>query len=651
MKTLFIPAIVCIGLSVNGIAQEKSNKEKRGDKYYFTYSFTKAIDSYTDTKHLSVDGQRKLAKSYQSENKDSLSEIAYAKLINTSGGTLPEDYYNYAMILKDNSKYGESAKYMDKFIELKPTDLRAKDYTANKAKLPNLQKDDGKYKIEHLNFNTDAEDFGTSYYKNEIVFTASRGGGKMIQKKSNWNGKSYLKMYVSEVEQGQMKTPSIFDKSLDYKMNDGPASFSKDATYMAFTRNNGELKRKDLIVNLEIYFRTYKEGKWSKPEAFYLNNKDYSVGHPCLSANGNTMYFTSDMPGGYGGADIYRTTKNEKGEWSKPENLGNKINTEGDEMFPFYEENNSVLFFASNGRFGLGGLDIFICMVKDSKVGHVYNAGAPLNTPYDDFAMITDDKLSKGYFSSNRAGGSGDDDIYAIDILKGLNIGKQLKGIAKDKEGNQLAKTFITLRTEKDSVMDTLTTKTNGAYTFLVESNKNFKLSGTKEKYIEGDTIANTFGKEFIVRADVILLTREEHIAKKVAVGADLGKIVKFDPAVTDQPIYFDLDKYNIRPDAVAELTKIVQVMNEYPTMVIELRSYTDCRETKEYNQILSDKRAKVSAWYIKSRISKPERIYGKGYGKTNLVNGCACDGDVVSTCSEEEHQKNRRTEFIIVKK
>jgi outer membrane protein OmpA-like peptidoglycan-associated protein len=651
MKTLIIPAIVFIGLSVNGIAQEKSNKEKRGDKYYFTYSFIKAIDCYTDAKHLSVDGQRKLAKSYQSENKDSLSEIAYAKLVNTSGGISPEDYYNYAMILKDNSKYAESARYMDKFIALKPTDLRAKDYIANKATLPALQKDDGKYKIENLNFNTDAEDFGTSYYKNEIVFTASRGGGKMIQKKSNWNGKPYLKMYVSEVEQGQMKTPSIFDKSLDYKMNDGPASFSKDAAYMAFTRNNGELKRKDLIVNVEIYFRTYKEGKWSKPEAFYLNNKDYSVGHPCLSANGNTMYFTSDMPGGYGGADIYRTTKNEKGEWSKPENLGTKINTEGDEMFPFYEENNGVLFFASNGRFGLGGLDIFICMVQGSRVGHVYNAGAPLNTAYDDFAMITDDKLSKGYFSSNRAGGSGDDDIYGIDILKGLNIGKQLKGIAKDKEGNQLAKTFITLRSDKDSVMDTLTTKNNGAYTFLVESNKNFKLSGTKEKYIEGDTIANTFGKEFIVRADVILLTREEYIEKKVEVGADLAKIVKLNQAVLNQPIYFDLDKYNLRPDAVTELNKIVQVMNEYPAMVVELRAYTDCRDTYEYNQILSDKRARVSAWYIKSRITKPERVYGKGYGETNLVNGCACEGDVVSTCSEEEHQKNRRTEFIIVKK
>ena len=648
MKTLFIPAILFIGLSVNGIAQEKPNKEKRGDTYYFVYSFNKAIDCYTHTKNLSIDGQRKLAKSYQSEKKDSLAEITYSKIINTTVGNLPDDYYNYAMVLAGNSKYAEADKYMNKFIALKPTDIRAKDYTANKAALPNLLKDDGKYKIEHLNFNSDAEDFGTSYYKNEIVFTASRETPKMIQKKSNWNGKPYFKMYVSVVEQGQMKAPIIFDKSLNYAMNDGPASFSKDATYMAFTRNSGELKRKDRIVNLEIYFCTYKEGKWSKPETFYLNNKDYSVGHPCLSADGNTMYFTSNMPGGYGGADIYRIKKNEKGEWTKPENLGEKINTEGDEMFPFYEENNGVLFFTSNGHFGLGGLDIFMCRVKDLKVGRAYNVGAPLNTPFDDFALIIDDKLSKGFFSSNRNGGSGGDDIYGVEILKSLNIDKQLKGNIKDKEGNQMANTFIALRNDKNDVIDTLTTNSKGEYSFLVESNKNYKLSGTKEKYLKRDTIVKTFSKGGIVKTDLILFTKE---APKIEVGADLAEIVKVDPSIIKQPIYFDLDKYNIRPDAIAELTKIVEVMNEYPTMVVELRSYTDCRETKEYNQQLSDKRAKVCAWYIKSRITNPERIQAKGYGESKLVNGCSCEGDVISECTEEEHQKNRRTEFIILKK
>jgi len=651
MKKLFIPTIIFIGLTVNGFAQEKSKKEKQGDKYYFVYSFNKAIDCYTHAKHLSVDGQRKLAKSYQDENKDTLAEIAYSKLLITAGGNLPEDYYDYAMILKDNGKYQESNKAMDKFTELKPTDLRAKNYIAERSELPDLLKDDGKYKIEHLDINTDAEDFGASFYKNEVVFASSKALPKLIQRKSNRNGKPYLNMYVSTVEQGQMKSPALFDKILDKKMNNGPSSFSKDGNYMAYTRDNYELKKKDRVVNLEIYFRSYKEGKWSQPEAFILNNKDYSVGQPCLTADGSIMYFTSNMPGGYGGTDIYRIKKDEKGTWGVPENMGNKLNTEGDEMFPFFEENNGVLFFASNGRFGLGGLDIFICLVNDTKVGTVYNAGSPLNTQYDDFALITDDKLSAGYFSSNRSGGSGDDDIYAVDILKGLNIGKQIKGFAKDIEGNHLSSTFITLLNDSGSKIDTMTTKTNGAFAFFVDSDKKFKLSGTKDKYAEGDTIANTFGKEFIVRADVILLTREEHIAKKVEIGADLAKIVKLNQSVLNQPIYFNLDKYNLRPDAVTELNKIVQVMNEYPNMVVELKAYTDCRDTYEYNQILSDKRAKVSAWFIKARITKPERIYGKGYGETNLVNGCACEGAVVSTCSEEEHQKNRRTEFIIVKK
>ena len=651
MKKLFIPTIMFIGLAVNGFAQDKSNKEKQGDKYYFVYSFNKAIDCYTHAKHLSVDGQRKLAKSYKDENKDTLAEIAYSKLLITAGGNLPEDYYDYAMILKDNGKYQESNKAMDKFTELKPTDLRAKNYIANKSALPDLLKDDGKYKVQHLDVNTDAEDFGASYYKNEVVFASSKALPKLVQRKSNRNGKPYLNMYISTVEQGQMKSPELFDKILDKKMNNGPSSFSKDGNYMAYTRDNYELKKKDRVVNLEIYFRNYKEGKWSQPEAFILNNKDYSVGQPCLTADGSTMYFTSDMPGGFGGTDIYRIKKDEKGVWGAPENMGNKLNTEGDEMFPFFEENNGVLFFASDGRFGLGGLDIFICLINDTKVGTVYNAGSPLNTKYDDFALITDDKLKTGYFSSNRSGGSGDDDIYAVDILKGLNIGKQIKGFAKDIEGNHLSKTFITLLTDKGGILDTLTTKTNGAFDFFVDSDKKFKLTGTKEKYAEGDTVANTFGKEFIVRTDVILLTREEHIAKKVEVGVDLGKVVQLNQAVLNQPIYFDLDKFNLRPDAVTELDKIVQVMNEYPTMVVELKAYTDCRDTYEYNQILSDKRAKTSAWYIKTRITKPERIYGKGYGETNLVNGCACEGTVVSTCSEEEHQKNRRTEFIIIKK
>jgi outer membrane protein OmpA-like peptidoglycan-associated protein len=198
---------------------------------------------------------------------------------------------------------------------------------------------------------------------------------------------------------------------------------------------------------------------------------------------------------------------------------------------------------------------------------------------------------------------------------------------------------------EKGIVIDTVTTKANSAYAFLVDADKNFKLTGNKQGYIEGSTVTNTFSKEFIVKADVVLLKKEGIIVQKMIVGADLGIILEL------KPIYFDVDKYNIRPDAEIELGKIIKTMNENPEMLIELRSYADCRASKEYNQILSDKRAKVPAWYIKARITKPERIHGIGFGESNLVSGCACEGSVISSCSEEEFQKDRRTEFIIVKK
>lgn len=653
MKKLYIPIILFVGFSLNSLAQEKSSKELRGDKYSFNYSYDKAIEAYKHAKKLTPEGQRHLAEAYCKMNQDIESEIAYAKLVSLPEGVLPDDYFNYAMILKDNGKYEEAFIPMDKFTQLKPTDLRAKDYLTHKSDLPGLLKDDGKYKLSTLSVNSDAEDFGTCYYKNSLVFASTRSKAKMIKRTSNWNGLPFLDMYVSEVKDNQLSKPQIFDKGLDGKLHDGPASFNKEGTFMAFTRNHYHDKSKDKMVELQIYFTSLVDGKWSNPISFTFNNEAYSVGHPHLTENGNTMYFTSNMPGGFGGADIYRTSKNEKGEWTKPENLGDKINTEGDETFPFLEEKNSNFLFTSNGRFGLGGMDIFIAKMNVTSFSDATNAGAPLNTKYDDFSVIADGKTNKGYFSSNRTGGSGDDDIYTVDFLKWIDAGKKLNGIAKDVSGNRISGAFITLLDEKRKTLDTITTKDDAAYSFFVANDKQFKIVGKKESYKDGESEANSLGKELIILSDVILLKKEESvtvkkeepIADKIKEGADLAKIGGF------KTIYFDLDKYAIRPDAEIELNKIIKIMNDYPTMVVELGSHTDCRETKAYNQLLSNKRAKASADYIKKGITKPERITGKGYGKSKLINHCSCDGDSVSTCSEKEHQKNRRTEFIIIKK
>jgi len=660
MKQLFFTIIIFFGFSIDITAQtksnkelrgddnqKKSNKELRGDKYAFVYSFDKAIDEYTHSKKLTTDGQRMLALSYRNINLNNKSEIEYSKLITAQNGITANDYYNYFMVLRLNGKYAEANKEMGNFKKLKPYDLRLKSYETNNIDLNYLLTDYGKYKIENLSLNTDAEDFGTSYYKDKIVFSSTRTK-KTNAKKYNWNGKPFLNIYVAEMEGNQLKTPELLDKNINSQLHDGTASFNKDGTFTAFTSNTKNGNKKDLIVKFQIFFSNYKDGKWSAPEAFVLNNKEYSVGHPFLTSDGNTMYFVSDMPGGYGGADIYKITKDEKGVWKKHENLGNKINTEGNEMFPFFEENNNILIFTSDGHFGIGGLDIFMSATNRGNYGRVYNAGIPLNTKDDDFAVIVNAKTNKGYFSSNRIGGNGDDDIYSVDFLKGLNAGKKLIGIAKDKYGNPIAKTFIKLLDDKGILVDTMTTGDNAAYSFLVDSDKNYKLVGSKVTYNDGDTTVSTFGNEFIVKADVTLLVpikKEEIIAKQIIIGADLGKILEL------KPIYFDLNKFNIRPDAEIELDKIVKIMNEYPTMVVELGSHTDCRSSKAYNKKLSEKRAKSSADYIKQKIYKPERVYGRGYGETKLINGCACEGKVISKCTEEVHQENRRTEFIIKKK
>lgn len=399
---------------MNVFSQEKSNREIKGDKYYTVYSFEKAIRLYTRVSQLSLDGQRRLAESYYNIGLKDKSEQIYSEILSSSGRLLDEDYYNYSKVLRSNGKYYESEMWMNKFSELRPDDIRVKDYLLNKDAFNNLLMDQGYYKIAALKINSEALDFGTSYYNDKIVYASTNESGKLISRKYNWTGKPFWDLYVSEIENGQLNKPGRFDRKLNDKLHDGPASFSKKGTYMAITRNHYNDKSKDKVVELQIHFCDLVDGNWSKPLPFYLNNEGYSVGQPCLTEDGNTMYFTSDMPGGYGKTDIYKISKDNSGEWGKPFNLGENVNTEGDEVFPFFEESRNILFFSSNGRLGLGGLDLFVSYSNKDKYSRAYNVGFPLNTRDDDFAAIVDFKKNNGYFSSDRSGGEGGDDLYAF---------------------------------------------------------------------------------------------------------------------------------------------------------------------------------------------------------------------------------------------
>ncbi|MES2799251.1 MAG: OmpA family protein [Bacteroidota bacterium] len=643
MKKILIASMVILVAVFTAIGQEKSNKEERADKHFFTYNFEKAIDLYRHTKDLTVSGQRNLANSYQNIGENEKARATYAKLLEANVGVEAEDHYDYAMLLRSNAQYIESEKWMDKFVAARPTDLRAMSYVKNNPNANSILVDKKEYKLNEQSINTPAQDFGTTYYQDKVIFVSSNAKPKMIKRKYNYNGLPYLNMYTAEIEDGQLENAKFFDKSFNAKYHDGPATFSNGGTKMAFTTNNAKDKTKDKVVELQVFFSSFSNDEWSEPVPFIHNSPAYSVGQPHLSEDGNTLYFTSDAPGGFGGKDLYSSTKSANNEWSKPMNLGDVINTEGDEMFPFFEETEKVLYFTSSGHFGLGGLDLFSSTQKGTSWGTVINAGAPMNTNSDDFALIKNTTAKNGYISSNRPTGSGSDDIYAVDFLKKTPetpVQKRIEGIVMDLNQKPVEGAFVNLIAEDESLIASFIVKKDGAYGFDVENDKNYKLTADKETFIPALEFASTTGSDTIVRVNLILL--EETI---IVVNTDLAPIAKMNN------IYFDYDKSEIRPDAAKELDKIVVIMNKYPTMHVEIASHADCRGDASYNLDLSDRRAKSSNEYVKARITNPERISGKGYGETRLLNDCPCKGDEVSTCSPEQQQKNRRTEFIVLKK
>lgn len=705
---------------------------KKASNYYNNYSYPKVIEKLEGKENLSTEAYRELAESYKIANDFAKAEACYAKVV-AAPDKIAEDVYHYAQLLKMNGKYFEAQKQMDAYAVLN-NDKRAKLYAGNKNYAIDLLKDKGQFTIKNLEVNSLQQDFGAIYYKDQVVYTSSKARIKGAYRRWNGNNLAFLDLYTGKANSESEITEAKKISKLNKKYHEGPASYSKDGHTVMYTQDNYKAKSSDGVRKLEMYEARFKDGTWGDKVPFPYNNKEYSMGHPALTADGNTLYFASDMPGGKGGVDLYKTSRGTDGKWTTPENLGDKINTEGNEVFPFIHES-GLFFFSSDGMPGLGGLDIFTTEMKNGQPGKIINIGVPINGSKDDFSMVLNAEKTKGYFASNREGGKGDDDIYSFNLLKPFRFGKTIKGTAKDKEGNILAGTKVNLYDPETMAFNSVTTTETGAYSFEVDEPGAYILNGSKEKYFDGKNKAVVTEENDVVISDVILekdpglslyalitdaktklplegvkvtmtdaftntpftayttsatgdyrtplagnkigdkigyvikLEKEGYLTKtltfnklidkpgvirmnetldftlgKLEIGGDLAKMIDI------KPIYFDVNKSNIRKDAATELDKIVKIMNEYPNMVVELGSHTDCRASMKYNEALSDKRAKASAAYIKKTISKPERIYGKGYGESKLKNGCACEGPVKSTCTEEEHQANRRTEFIIIK-
>ena len=503
----------------------------------------------------------------------------------------------------------------------------------------------GEYKVDNLDSNSKFSDFGTAFYgDNKIIFSSARDKGflKGIWKKNN---QPYLDLYEGVVNiDGTVTEVKPFSNNLNTKFHEAAVSFAPDEKTVYFTRNNfysNNLGKDDEgVTNLAIYRASIApDGGWTNVIPMPFNNESYSVGHPAVNKDGTKLFFTSDMPGTHGKNDIFVVDINSDGTYGIPKNLGKKINTSGVEMFPFIDDEDVLYYSSDSSKDGMGGLDVYAVKIYDKVVSDVLHLGQPVNSDADDFAYIlkNGDEKNEGYFSSNRSGGKGDDDVYHFVSSPPLKIEcfQEVVGITKNKKTSGILDSVtVVLFDNEDNEVSTTTSDENGKFTFTVDCEKSYKVVASKEKF-ESDSKEFSADETPDTKIDVVLSLQP--VPEVV--------VIREKVIVNINNIYFDFDKSNIRADASYELDKVVDIMNKYPELLIEAGSHTDSRGPDEYNTILSSRRAKATVDYIVSKGIDRSRISSKGYGETQLTN--SCDGTV--KCTEDEHQQNRRTEFVIL--
>ncbi len=723
--------LVLVTFCFFNLIHAQSGAIKKANKFYSVQAYSQAIPLYE--KVYKKDSSNKLILSnlgncYRLTNNANGQIKCYGNLIkNGKAESVHKLYYGQALMANGNSS--EAKTYLEQYT----ADSRGKNLASSSEKQKQYSKNADAYRVELAGFNSAQNDFCAVNFNGTVVFASARNKTAWINKKHAWTNDNYLNLYTTEKRvDGSLAPPSVFMGDLNSKYNDGPVCFSKDFQTVFFTRNNSNSKEKSTegTYKLKVFSATLNVNGFDRVSILPFNNKDYNCAHPCVSADGNTLYFASDMPGGQGGLDIYYVKKGTDGTWGKPVNLGDKVNTAGNEVFPFIA-NNGFLYFSSNGLDGLGGLDVYETKIKDDVAGRVYNMGEPVNSKNDDFGVFLGEDSKTGYISSNRKNGGMDDDIYNFTILRDVKRGKEILIVTKDKDSGELlpntkikvnneelttnekaeVQTVIeedlnyNLVVEKDDYFkleDSVSTKSDPADTFtknlilekdpklalvaiITDVKNNLPLDGVKmvikelpsnaafdtyttgavgdyRKSLRGKKIGDKISYQITLNKDGYLeksVTFIYDITKpgdiyvnqsidlklgKVAVGMDLAKMIDI------KPIYFDLGKSLIRKDAAIELDKVVKVMKDYPNMYIELGAHTDCRGVAAANTKLSTARAKASASYIVKNGIDKTRIVGKGFGESKLLNGCMCEGKIKPTCSEDEHAKNRRTEFIISK-
>lgn len=604
------------------IAQNRHTEQ--ADKLYNRLEYVDAAKEY----HKLVDKNRadgyvykQLADSYYNVFNSEQAVIWYAKALETPQDA--ETHFRYAQMLKAQGQYEKANAQMQTFAQMAPQDQRAIIFKQDPNYLPKLRQQAKLYDEKLLSVNSDQSDFGAVLSNDNYLYFAS--ARNQSRKTYGWNDEPFLDLYQSVHNADGSFSEATAVSGVNTRFHEGPATISADGNTMyfsseSFKEGDFERDRKNKLKKGQLYlYKATKEGQsWGNVTELPLNNKDFSNSNPSLSADGKTLYFSSNRPGSKGGFDIFRVSINADGSFGEPENLGDKVNTEGNEGFPFISDE-GVLYFSSDARAGFGGLDIFMIDLKNN--GQATNLGAPVNSSKDDFAFSFNQQKNLGFFSSNRAG---KDNIYQAIPVCSTPINVTVKDALTMAV---LSNAKVSILDDRNNIIETRTSDANGIVKYTVDCGRTFTIQASKEGYeAKSFPVAQTKGTALEVSAEL----------------QPIESIIKPDE-ITLNEIYFEFDKSNITKEGAFELDKLVQAMQKYPELVIMVKAHTDKRGSDAYNMALSERRARSTVQYVLSKGIARDRIQGKGFGESEPKVDC-------EPCTEEQHQQNRRSEFLIVK-
>ncbi|RED99765.1 OmpA family protein [Marinoscillum furvescens] len=640
----------------------------KADKFYNEFVYPRAIDLYEKALDLKGDfvpyPALQIANSYRLMNKPEQSENWYAKVEENNALTSTEDKINFSQVLLKTGQDKKAKQLISNVEAATQTDL------GRLKSLDNIEvfySDSAAYYLENLPINSDQNDFSPVFYDEGLVFVSNRKTRRLGQSTYYWDETYFLDLFYAPFEGDSLGAARPMSTKLNTQFHEGPAAFLENGEHVIFTRNNFHLGQKGVseegVTMLSMYSaRKNERGKWDKPAPMPFNSEDYSVGHPAVAPDGKTLYFSSDMAGTHGKADIFKSTY-ENGVWSAPINMGDIINTAEDELFPYVSEDN-VLYFASMGHPGIGGLDVYKVDLNDTEP-EVINMGYPINTTKDDFGFILNGNI--GYVSSARDGGLGSDDIYRVNVLEmdltvklvDAQTGKPVEGniaVEDQADGSQYESQSGAL--EGIRLLRGRQLSIAAAAAGYQPASEVFN-SATLAKSVESHVIEVALEPR-LAKIDVLLVTNPGRANQVIGLGeqltiysdytslktemdkqyADVGELYRL------ESIFYDFNRSKIRKDAAAQLDGLVALMKKYPAMNVELGAHTDSRGSNTYNNCLAQRRAEKAQEYLIEKGIAAARIAITYFGEDKLVTNC---GDGVP-CDEVKHQLNRRTEIKVVK-